>query len=471
MFQVLLVYTDLPVLEAIRHLPLWQGFDFTLAAATNEEQEALVFMQSHPVDILLLEKGFSDSLSQKVHKTDLPFAVLTFDVSGGMLENDRLDMALTEARTEFVIRKGLKALAEEKLSQGIRGKSLSPSVQSQIFGCEKKRWGLALFLSDADLKEQLPALVEDSIILETGRGKFLTLFGEPPTGKDNPTDYLENVLSNLGENTSIVWNGYLTEPFNLQVCYCQLLRLSCYRPYFAGKSLITKTGIDNLPAMDIVQFSAEIEAVRSLATKANPSDLMERIQNLYRYNVPDLEGGDPLFYLNFQLMHLFLEIVAEGNLNSMELFNKPYIPVDEVFALPTTNEMVQWFEQAFQKAQELFRQNAIPRVRNEKVQHALRYIHLHYSSPLPLDTLASECMVHKVYLCRIFQKEVGISCHAYLQKLRLQKSVSLLLTTETPIKDIAQKVGFTSYDQFGKAFHREFAMSPHQYKEANKQNR
>lgn len=468
MLHVLLVHKDLPYMEEIKNLPLWQGPDFALAATIRDEREALVFLRSHPLDILLLDSRLTVSLSQGIRESGLTLAILNLDISDGIPAQDHLALALAEARRRFVFARGLLALQEENLCRCIKDGGISLAEQTRLFGCGDSRIGMALFNTSLDTKGLLSNLCRNSVIIETGPRELLVLFSENPQWKDNPTGYLGYLLTRLKNNTSAVWDGYLRKPLDLQQGYRRLQQMASYHPFFPQGCLITKTDLEKLPPKDLFRFTSELEGIRTLAKEGNLSELIAHLKDLYGYNLPQLTDQDPLFHINSQIMGLFLQFVSEKNLNPSELFGTPYVPVEEVFNLPSTFDMCQWFERAFRKAQILLWENEFPPVQNEKVQHALRIMHRHYSSPLTLDTLASECRVHTVYLCRVFAREVGMPCHAYLQRLRVQKSIPLLFTGIESNKEIALLVGFTSYDQFSKAFHREMGMSPHRYKELHK---
>ena len=468
MLQVLLVHKDLPFWEEIKNLPLWQGSDFTLVATIHDEREALVFLHSHPLDILLLDSRLAVSLSQGIRESGLTFAILNLDIANGIPEQNHLALALFEARRKFVFEKGLQALQEENLCRCIKDGGISFEEQRRLFGSGNKPIGMALFYTTPGTKRLLCNLCSDSVIIETGPRELLLLFAEHPEWRDNPLGYLGWILTRLGEKTSAVWDGYLRKPLDLSQGYRQLQQLASYRPFFPQGSLITKADLAKLPSKDLFRFTSELEAFRTLAKEGNLSELIVHLKDFYGCNLPQLQSQDLLFHINSQVMGVFLQVVSEKNLNPLELFGTPYVPVEEVFNLPSAFEMCHWFERAFRKAQILLWENEYPVVHNEKVQHALRIMHRHYSSPLTLEILASECKVHTVYLCRIFAREVGMPCHAYLQRLRVQKSIPLLFTGSESNKEIALQVGFTSYDQFSKAFHREMGMSPHRYKELHK---
>ena len=67
-----------------------------------------------------------------------------------------------------------------------------------------------------------------------------------------------------------------------------------------------------------------------------------------------------------------------------------------------------------------------------------------------------------------FRLTMGISPMDYLQKIRLSKAKELLLTSELSIASIADKCGFCSSNYFIKLFHREFKITPAQYRKQEK---
>lgn len=68
------------------------------------------------------------------------------------------------------------------------------------------------------------------------------------------------------------------------------------------------------------------------------------------------------------------------------------------------------------------------------------------------------------YLCRTFQKHLGMTPSAYLNTLHLNYAANLLAHSDAPIIDIAFESGFQSLSYFYHCFRQEFNTSPLKYR-------
>lgn len=97
-----------------------------------------------------------------------------------------------------------------------------------------------------------------------------------------------------------------------------------------------------------------------------------------------------------------------------------------------------------------------------------QYINNHFKEDLNLDQLADQCGLNKFYLVHSFKKATGTTPINYLNQLRLQEAEKLLKTTDLPVAEIAQDVGFSSQNGFSQSFRRFKGVSPTRYRQAQK---
>lgn len=99
------------------------------------------------------------------------------------------------------------------------------------------------------------------------------------------------------------------------------------------------------------------------------------------------------------------------------------------------------------------------------VRRARQYIQKHFSqSDLTLESVAEFLNVSPVYLSRMIKQELGISFIHLLTKIRMEKAAELLLSTELPIHEIAERVGYDTQHYFSTAFKKAMGVSPNQYR-------
>jgi len=87
------------------------------------------------------------------------------------------------------------------------------------------------------------------------------------------------------------------------------------------------------------------------------------------------------------------------------------------------------------------------------------------ADPPALVELAHRVGTNQARLGRAFQTHLGMSTFEYLREQRLVRAQELLATTDRPIQQIADAVGFKRAGNFATAFRLRFGMTPREYRE------
>jgi two-component system response regulator YesN len=102
---------------------------------------------------------------------------------------------------------------------------------------------------------------------------------------------------------------------------------------------------------------------------------------------------------------------------------------------------------------------------NNRVSKAREILDRDYSSVnISLSSVADEVGLNPDYLGHIFREETGMSFVDFLTSLRIQKSVTLLKTTDMQIKEISFEVGYSNPNYFIKVFKERLGVTPKEYK-------
>ena len=101
-----------------------------------------------------------------------------------------------------------------------------------------------------------------------------------------------------------------------------------------------------------------------------------------------------------------------------------------------------------------------------KIDYVKRYIDQnYYKNELNLDLIADNIGISKYYMCKEFHKKYGISPGKYLREIRISNACRLLTTNDNyTLQKIAQSVGYSNDNYFGKVFKAEKGISPAKYK-------
>jgi len=94
----------------------------------------------------------------------------------------------------------------------------------------------------------------------------------------------------------------------------------------------------------------------------------------------------------------------------------------------------------------------------------VQYVDRNYSKSLTLSSFCEEYHYNLQYMSRKFKQETGFTFREYLQKVRIEKSCSLLAGSDMWIQDIAQAVGYDDIKFFCQIFKKLLNMPPREYR-------
>ncbi|WP_371345403.1 GlxA family transcriptional regulator [Ancylobacter sp. IITR112] len=95
-----------------------------------------------------------------------------------------------------------------------------------------------------------------------------------------------------------------------------------------------------------------------------------------------------------------------------------------------------------------------------RVAEAIRLMETHIDRPLTIAAIARRVGVSTRGLETLFVKTVDVSPGAYYVTLRLKAARRLVLDTNLPIADIAERTGFSAIASLSRAFRRQFGAPP-----------
>jgi len=99
------------------------------------------------------------------------------------------------------------------------------------------------------------------------------------------------------------------------------------------------------------------------------------------------------------------------------------------------------------------------------LRRAERYIWENYTRKLSLDEIAKASGLSAPYFSTIFKEEMGENLSSYLNRLRVERTVTLLMETGKPLNEIAKLCGFEDQSWFSKIFKSFTGISPGKFRE------
>jgi len=98
------------------------------------------------------------------------------------------------------------------------------------------------------------------------------------------------------------------------------------------------------------------------------------------------------------------------------------------------------------------------------IRKTLRYLDEHYMQDVSLQDMARECHYSASYFSTLFKARTGETFVGYINRLRLEKALQLLASTNLRTADIAAQVGFNDPKYFYRLFNRQYGTSVKAYR-------
>lgn len=200
------------------------------------------------------------------------------------------------------------------------------------------------------------------------------------------------------------------------------------------------------------------------------------------HSYQNVSKEDPLVIYNIRFSDLILPATIRSKLTTSTIsINSDLTPI-----LSTLDHVVQEYRQNDFGREEFIRSSITnlcilllresnptvfpddlsPSQQYSPIQEAVLYIRNHYRDSITIDEVANIVHLTPNYFSEYFKKQTGIKFCSYVQKLRLEFSVSLLKLSDLSIKEIADQSGFNSAAYFSNAFKDYFGISPEQFRKS-----
>lgn len=112
--------------------------------------------------------------------------------------------------------------------------------------------------------------------------------------------------------------------------------------------------------------------------------------------------------------------------------------------------------------------NAVSEKKNSiSLERLLSYIHKNYYKNINNISIGKSLNYHPYYLNSIIKKYKGVSLHKYIMSYRIKTAINLILTTDMPIYEIAEKTGFVNANHFSNYFKKATGKTPSYYRTYN----
>ncbi len=103
-----------------------------------------------------------------------------------------------------------------------------------------------------------------------------------------------------------------------------------------------------------------------------------------------------------------------------------------------------------------------------RLRPVINYISEHYAEKIYIDNLAEIILVSADYFTKMFKDSIGKTPVDYINGLRINRAMQLLIETDKSMTDISDDIGFCNANYFNKIFKQYMELTPLAYRKSNK---
>ena len=103
-----------------------------------------------------------------------------------------------------------------------------------------------------------------------------------------------------------------------------------------------------------------------------------------------------------------------------------------------------------------------------RLKPVITYVAQNYADKLRIETLADKIMVSADYFTKMFKDSIGKTPVDYINGIRINKAMQLLVDTNASMAEISETIGFCNANYFHKIFKQYMGVSPLVYRKNSK---
>ncbi|SEM60133.1 AraC family transcriptional regulator [Paenibacillus sp. OV219] len=119
-----------------------------------------------------------------------------------------------------------------------------------------------------------------------------------------------------------------------------------------------------------------------------------------------------------------------------------------------------YFRYAERSADQALALSRIPKQKPYDFTQLLHTLRERFQEPISVDEAARMVNLSKAHFCKVFKQVTGKTLIEYIHLLRVQEAERLLLDTNYPVTEIAERVGFSNMTYFGRVFKKMRSQAP-----------
>lgn len=270
----------------------------------------------------------------------------------------------------------------------------------------------------------------------------------------------DNISVSMGIGT------YYDNPYLVHQSYREAIKSMSGR-FFQGNQLIFQFGKE-VHAGEVWDDPLSTDKTETLALvrMGDEQGVVSHLRKLLGKMADTCQYNEDMFKSEVvDLVIMMSRAVVEAGVSATAILSKNVHFINELYTTIRYDKFVQkvldygqWLTAQVGQAQ---MPNASPIIRQ-----VIRYIKQNHLNSISLEEVARYCCLSRYHLSHLFKKEIGVGVIDYLNQIRVEKAAFYAQTTDLPIQQIANQVGFQDANYFSRMFKKYTGRSPREFRTA-----
>lgn len=262
---------------------------------------------------------------------------------------------------------------------------------------------------------------------------------------------------------SVVVGKFYNEPQSCKEAFDEIKMSFEYRAINNKKTLIDLE--KNEYSFDIYMPLDFDEKLSNFILSGNETESMNLIKQIVDINIKNNVSFIKFEYITNNIFHTMVNILVQLNVNRnvIETVEKEFRHKTKTFT--NYDKLYDFYYSLVKLATDKVSDDNQGKLNKDFV---LQYIQLHFAENLYLDKMAEICNTTPKYFSNFFKKAFGVNFVEYLNKIKIAHAKEMLKSSETPVNEIGEKIGYLNPSTFSSTFKKYCGITPSEYRKKYK---
>ncbi|MDO4273595.1 MAG: response regulator [Eubacteriales bacterium] len=500
-FKLLVVDDEATMRKGIANFINWSSIDCEVAGTASDGVEAIQFLETHSVDIVITDIKMPEAdgleIAKYIYENHLEIKVLIltgyadfqyaqtairYNVSSFILKptnKKELMEAVQEAQKDLIVSKKNSSIEKEELAflkdqllQELTAQPLTPELDEKLkkLNISLEHYYIAAFQL-VPVGEDITAL--KNIIISEKHNAYcyrynnliITIYfldkpcrGIPEDILDNCREIIEIARTLASKNAAAGISRFHSKAAEFGTAVSEAIYALTLNFYSEGS---------------ISRFTSPIDGNSYDLTAENSMDLFQFENSLNNWQFEDSQAILNNIFMKFksnlvqsrdvknicsQIYYICSRVLIKREASPL--------PPEYLTRLHASSDIFS-LEEATLTLMDCTKENllGLSGSQNKLVENAVKYIHCNLAKPLSLEVIAEQLHISPSHLSRTFKKVCEESLTEYVNKARIEKAREYLMKSDVLAYEIAELVGYNDPTYFSSIFKKYTGLSPTEYRQ------